>query len=121
MRNLFIALGAFIVIYASNDGNQKNLKIKNDLVNNDNDNIKNHNNNDNDNICYIQYLECINNVISNNNNVKNKQEKTNKKKKKKKMKPKNNIKKMKPKTNLAPGKIITFYVMQRTQIQALLQ
>ena len=43
MKNLFIALGAFIVIYASNDGNQNNLKIKNDLVNNDNDNIKNHN------------------------------------------------------------------------------
>ena len=98
MKNLFIALGAFIVIFASNDGNQKNLKIKNDLVNNDNDNIKNHNNNNN--ICYIQYLECINNAISNNNNVKNKQEKNkqekNKQEKEKKRKSKNRKRNQKP-------------------------
>ena len=70
MRNLFIALGAFIVIYASNDNHNNKIKLKNDL------------DNDNDNICYIQYLECIN---SDNNNKSKKQLKTdiisNKKKK----------------------------------------
>merc|ERR1712176_544228 len=58
MRNLFIALGAFIAIYASKDDTKK-VELKNDL---DKDN--------NNNLCYIQYLECMDSG-DNNKNKKN--------------------------------------------------
>ena len=81
MRNLSIAVGALIVAHASNCAIKNNLKFKNELDNNDNNNIKNHNNDDN--ICCTQYLECVNNDISNNCNIKNKKQEKNKQQKEK--------------------------------------